>query len=109
MPYTEWIADYLRKALESQADVKEKKMFGSLAFLVRGKMCLNAGPERLMCRVDPQLHEELILKDGVTEVLMRNKVYPGFLYISSDVLKDSANFDCYIGLALQFNKEVAGR
>lgn len=30
--------------------IEEKKMFGGLAFIVRGKMCVNVSGENLMCR-----------------------------------------------------------
>lgn len=41
MAYNEKLADKLRKALLPHPNVKEKKMFGGLAFMVNSKMCIN--------------------------------------------------------------------
>jgi len=57
MAYSEKLADKIRQALAHLPDVKEKKMFGKLVFMVEGKMCLTAGSDRMMCRIDPDIHE----------------------------------------------------
>lgn len=74
MAYSEELAKRIRKAVE-HLSVKEKKMFGSLAFLINGKMCLTAGPERMMCRIVPKLHDEEVKKKDCTTVIMKGKEY----------------------------------
>jgi len=32
-------------------------MFGGVTFMVRGQMCVSAGKGRIMCRIDPALHD----------------------------------------------------
>ena len=32
-------------------------MFGGIVFMVGGKMCVSVGRDRLMCRIDPSLHD----------------------------------------------------
>lgn len=76
MAYSERLAERIRKAL-ADLPVEEKKMFGSLAFMVCGKMCLTAGPERMMCRIDPNLHEIEVKKDGCQTVVMGGRKYKG--------------------------------
>jgi TfoX/Sxy family transcriptional regulator of competence genes len=69
MSYSETLAERIRKSVEHLA-VKEKKMFGGLAFLVNGKMCLTAGPARMMCRINPNLHEQEVKRAGCNTVIM---------------------------------------
>lgn len=46
MAYSEKLADKIRQRLVHMSDkVEEKKMFGSLAFMVDDKMCLGVGAE----------------------------------------------------------------
>lgn len=71
MAFSEELARRIRKAVE-HLPVEEKKMFGSLAFLVNGKMCLTAGSERMMCRIDPKLHEQKINRNGCSTVYERS-------------------------------------
>jgi hypothetical protein len=39
MAYNEKLAERIRRQLSARADVVERKMFGGLAFMVRGHMC----------------------------------------------------------------------
>ena len=42
MPYDEDLANRIRELLADEGAVTEKKMFGGLAFLVNGHMCVSA-------------------------------------------------------------------
>jgi hypothetical protein len=45
------LVERVREAFSQVHAVKEKRMFGSIAFMVRGKMCVTARAERIMCRI----------------------------------------------------------
>lgn len=104
MPYSEALADRVRSALAHMELVEEKKMFGGLAFLVNGKMCINAGDERLMFRIDPALQEQVLSRAGCSKVIMKERVYKGFVYVSTEALSRKEDFDYWVGLALDYNK-----
>ena len=70
MAYDEKLADRIRKALVHLPNAKEKKMFGSLAFMVDTKMCITAGADRIMCRIDPAIHDEAVKRKGSHTVIM---------------------------------------
>ena len=59
------LTDRVRAALARLPRVVERKMFGGITFMVNGKMCISVGPNRLMCRIDPELHERAIEREGV--------------------------------------------
>lgn len=40
MAYDEGLAQRIREALDDRSDVSEKKMFGGVAFLLGGHMCV---------------------------------------------------------------------
>jgi len=40
MPYDEALAERVRRALAGTQDLTEKKMFGGIAFMVNGAMCV---------------------------------------------------------------------
>lgn len=104
MAYNEKLAERIRKALTS-LPVEEKQMFGSLAFMVNGKMCLTAGPERMMCRIDPVLHESEVKKNGCHIVIMGGREYKGYIHVEEENLKREKDFAHWVGLALEFNKK----
>ncbi len=106
MAYNENLADKIRQSLAHLTGVKEKKMFGSLAFMVEGKMCLTAGADRMMCRIDPNLHEEVAGRAGCRPVVMKGREYKGYVYVDNKNLQKKTDFNFWIKLALDFNKKA---
>jgi TfoX/Sxy family transcriptional regulator of competence genes len=106
MSYNENLAERIRKALAHLGNVKEKKMFGGLAFMVDDKMCITAGDNRIMCRVDPILHEDLIHNKGCRTVIMRGREYKGYIHVDEESINSKKDFDHWIALALDFNKRA---
>lgn len=105
MAYDEELADRIRKALAHLPNVKEKKMFGGLAFMVDNKMCITtAGPDRIMCRIDPAIHNEASKRKGCSTVIMRGREYKGYVHVNKDSIKNKKDFDYWVGLALDYNK-----
>ena len=59
MASDEQLLERVRDALTKQkADFTEKRMFGGVCFLVKGKMCVCVSKTRLMVRLDPELYDE---------------------------------------------------
>lgn len=104
MAYNEKLAGRIRKVLAHLPNVKEKKMFGSLAFMVDNKLCITAGADRIMCRIDPAIHDEAIKRKGCHTVIMRGGEFKGYVYVNNDSIKDEENFDYWVALALNYNK-----
>ena len=55
MAYDESLANRVRAALGNTRRVQERRMFGGLVFMVRGKMCVSVGKEQILCRLDPAI------------------------------------------------------
>ena len=104
MAYNEKLADKIRKALAHLPNVREKKMFGGLAFMVDNKMCITAGADRIMCRIDPAIHQEAIKRKGCHTVIMRGREYKGYVDVKEDVIKTKKDLDYWVDVALDYNK-----
>ena len=106
MAYNEKLTVRIREALSAIPKVEEKKMFRGVTFMVNGKMCISVGPDRIMCRIDPALHEETIKNKGGKKVKMGGREYKGYVYINEDALKTKKELQHWIKLALDFNKHA---
>jgi TfoX/Sxy family transcriptional regulator of competence genes len=108
MAYDLDLADRIRLYLTEfyRLKVEEKRMFGGLAFLINGKMCVNVSGEKLMCRFDPARTEELSKKKGYQPMIMRGKKLEGYCYISSEGFKSKKDFEYWVNLCLEFNKQA---
>jgi TfoX N-terminal domain len=79
----------VRTALAPVPNVQEKKMFGSTAFMVRGKLCISARAERIMCRIDPALHDVALERAGWQTVVMKGRQYRGYVYVEAEAVRTS--------------------
>jgi TfoX/Sxy family transcriptional regulator of competence genes len=96
----------VRHALAGVPNVAEKKMFGGMAFMVAGKLCVAAGDDELMFRIDPTLHETLVETHGCGEMLRNGKAIKGYVNVAEPALKSNKELDYWIGLALAYNKNA---
>lgn len=108
MAYSTKLAERIRNKLATYPQVEEKKMFGSLAFMVSGKICVTAGPGRMMIRVDPARNQELMQKPGCQTVMMRGRKYAGYIHIAEDHLSSDEILYDWIELALEYNRRIRG-
>jgi TfoX/Sxy family transcriptional regulator of competence genes len=96
----------VREALAKQKQVEEKKMFRGIAFMVNGKMCVTVGDTRLMCRIDPALHDDAVARPGVSTVNMKGRDYIGWVYVDESALPDKKALMYWVKLALAFNNNI---
>lgn len=109
MPYDPNLAIRVREFLSQKEEfqVEEKKMFGGLAFMVNGKMCINVVDDRLMCRFDPALIDELARRPGFLPMVMKGKAYQGYCYVDPIGYESQGDFEFWMNLCLGYNDKVA--
>ncbi len=106
MAENEQLTNRVREALSGVRSVSEKRMFGRVAFMVNGRMCITAGDDRIMCRIDPDFHDGALKRAGCTTLKMRGRDYRGFVNVDEKGLKTKKQLDYWIRLALDFNKRA---
>lgn len=74
--------------------------------MVCGKMCLTAGAVKMMCRIDPGLHEIVTKKQGCQTVIMGERKYKGWVYLNKENLQEEDDFNYWVNLELDFNKTI---
>lgn len=102
------LAERIRNYLSSfqKLKVEEKKMFGGLAFLVNGKMCVNASGDHLMCRFDPELQEIILKKNSAEKMVMKGKVLKGYCYVAPKGFQSKKDFEFWVDLCLNYNAKA---
>lgn len=108
MPYHHTTAERIKGYLKSvpQINFEEKKIFGGLAFMVNGKMCINASGDNLMCRFNPSLQEKLEKKKGYLPMIMSRKKMEGYCYVQPEGFKTKKDFKFWMNLCLDYNEEA---
>jgi TfoX/Sxy family transcriptional regulator of competence genes len=103
MAVNERLTRRVRDLLTEVPKVAEKKMFRGITFMVDGKMCVSVGDDRIMCRIDPELHAEAARKPGCRTVEMGGRPYLGFVYVDEKHVATKRELKRWIDLALEFN------
>lgn len=106
MPADEDLTKRVKAALAGAPGIAEKRMFGGITFMVRGRMCVSVGKKRIMCRIDPDMHDVALERPGCTTVVMKGRSYRGFVYVDAEAVKAARDLDYWVGLALEYNSKA---
>lgn len=88
MAYDAALAARIRQLLTSTRAVREKPMFGGLAFLVRGNMSVAVSSKSgILVRVDPEGSARLTQRAHVRPMVMRGRPMKGWLRVADDGLR----------------------
>lgn len=102
MPYSEELAQRIRSAIASRADVEEKKMMGGLAFMINGKMSCGIIGDEIMIRVLPEKYESVLELPNAREMDFTGRVMKGFVYVGAEGLETEKELQKWLALALEF-------
>ena len=106
MAYDKLLAERVRISLAGIPNIEEKEMFKGISFLVNDKMCINVSGNELMVRFDPAMEEEILAKPGCRQMVMKDRVYKGYAYVSQEFLQEKDQLDFWVKLCLDFNQKA---
>ena len=84
MAYSEETALRLRDIFGARDDVEEKKMFGGIAFMVKGHMCCGITGDELMLRVGPAGQEEALRRPHTREMDFTGRPMKGYVFVAAE-------------------------
>lgn len=109
MAYNEALTNRVRELLAHIPDVEEKKMFGSIGFMVNGKLCLGVGDHAdhsMMIRVGPEKYEEAVRRPGAAPAVMRGREQRGYVFLIESAVASTEDLEYWVNLALDYNKVI---
>ena len=96
----------VREVLSGKANLEEKRMFGGVAFMINGKLCVSVRDSRIMCRVDPAAVGELTKMKGCRTMKMGGREYKGYVLVDEKALGTRRELNFWVGAALDFNRRI---
>ena len=110
MAYDEKLADRIADLLSDGADLTEKKMFGGLAFLLRGNMAVVAsGQGGLLVRVDPAQSDSLVATTNARPMEMRGRQMRGWLRVDSDDVRTKRQLAKWVALGASYARSLPAK
>lgn len=102
MAYSESLATRVRHALRDQGRVVEKRMFGGLAFLMRGNLCVALIDQSLIVRVGPAAYEAALAEPHVREFDFTGRPMRGWVVADPEAIDLDADLLRWIEQAVDF-------
>lgn len=106
MAYDEGLAERIRGVLDERHDVAEKKMFGGIAFMVRGHMCVGIVKDDLMVRVGPDEYHELVRQPHARPMDFTGRPMKGFVFVASDGIDSDQDLKRWVGHGLRTSSSL---
>jgi TfoX/Sxy family transcriptional regulator of competence genes len=102
MAYDEDFAARIRARMDDPLGVSERKMFGGIAFMVYGNMCVGIVGRDLMVRLGADEYERALAEPFVRPMDFTGKPLKGFIYVDADGLETDAQLDAWLDRARAF-------
>lgn len=93
--------------LDMGARAVPKRMFGGVAFMLNGNMCVGiTNKSHLMVRFDPVRHAEIAEWHGALPMTYGKGEMKGFLFVDSDTVADRRGLERWVKLALDYARSL---
>ena len=102
MAFDEQLAERIRETLSDHDGVAERHMFGGLAFMVDGHMCVGVVRGDLMVRVGPEQHQQALGKPHARTMDFTGRPMKGFVYVAPDGVASDRDLEAWLDLGLRF-------
>ena len=109
MPYDEGLAQRIRDVLEDRSDIAEKRMFGGLAFLLGGHMCVGVVGEELMVRVGAEGYEAAVREPHARKMDFTGRPMKGFVYVACAGFESDAKLRRWVGRGIRFASSLPAK
>jgi hypothetical protein len=106
MAYDEGLAERIRGILAEEPGVREKRMFGGLAFLLHGNMCAGVVNHDLMVRVGRDAYDQLLREPHVREMDFTGRPMRGLLFVGPEGVESDSSLEQWVGVGVTFAKAL---
>lgn len=106
MAFDEGVAHRLREALADEAGLVERKMFGGLAFMLRGNMCCGVVGEKLMVRVGPAAYDAALKRPHARPMDFTGKPLKGMIYVEPAGFESDEDLAAWVEAGVTFARSL---
>ena len=106
MAHDEKLAERVREILSERRAVTEKRLMGTLAFMVNGSMCCSVGRDGLLVRVEAEERERLLADPLVSPMKLGKRTMKGFVRVAAEGLKTRARLAKWLERGMAAGKSL---
>lgn len=102
MSFDEHLAERVRSILNGDYSLKEKRMFGGLAFMVNGHMCCGIVNNKFVVRTGPEGYDAALSKPHAGPMNFTGRVMRSFVYVSPAGYRSTRDLRSWVQRGLHF-------
>jgi hypothetical protein len=102
MPYSESLADRVRRIFAARRGVVEKKLFGGLGFMLRGNLCVCVWHSSLIARLGPEEAEKALRQPHVGPFDITGKPMSGWVVVLPEGIETDEELRAWVERAVAF-------
>ena len=107
MAYDEELADRIRRVVEGEPGLTEKRMFGGLGFLIDGHLAVSAsGQGGMLLRCDPAETESLVAGPAVSRFQMRGREMDGWLHVETEAVESDDALASWVARGVAYARSL---
>lgn len=106
MAYDEGLAERIRVVLGEHGPVSERRMFGGIAFMVRGHMTVGILKDELMVRVGPEAYPGALREPHARSMDFTGRPMKGIVFVAPEGMEDDADLERWIERAIAFTTSL---
>lgn len=104
MAFSESLAQRIRAALAGKKGIAQKKMFGSVCFLLHGNLLVGVWKDSLIARVGPEAGEQALREDFIRPFDITGKAMKGWVLVEPDGIESEEQLQGWLARATEFVK-----
>ena len=102
MPYSESLAARIRDVLAGRHGITEKKMFGGIAFLLHGNMCVGVWNTSMIARLGPEGASAALEKPNIVEFDITGRPMKGWVVVEAEGIDTDKQLLQWVEQAVEF-------
>lgn len=108
-PIDELLAGRVRAMMRRKRGCVEKQMFGGLAFMINGNLCVGVWRESLIARVGPEDYETALAEPFAQEFDITGRPMRGWVMIEPGGLSDDVRLAAWIERCHKFVRSLPAK
>ena len=100
MAFNERLAERVRAALDGRDKISERRMFGGIAFLLDGKMCVGVLGDELVVRSGAERYAESLKRPHARPMDFTGRSMTGMVYVAPAGVSRGASLKRWVELGL---------
>ncbi|MDY0170539.1 MAG: TfoX/Sxy family protein [Thermoguttaceae bacterium] len=102
MPYSESLASRIRDVLAGRYGITERKMFGGIAFMLHGNMCVGVWKTSMIARLGAEGAAAALKEPSIVEFDITGRPMKGWVVIEAEGIDTDKQLRQWVERAVEF-------